>query len=147
MIFLEFRSRFIKFWGNLWISSQSHRAFPTGFPLSSVGVCRYFLEQPNTKSECRNKHAVDLLLLKILQKFTMSPFKLKKNQCQKAVSCVFLPFWYHTAVFITTFNNFNFHWFEQIFWSLECSNSRTLTAHLNYAIVEHRIRLCPKWHS
>ena len=37
MVFLEFRLKFIKFWGNLWISSHTHWAFLTGFPMSSIG--------------------------------------------------------------------------------------------------------------
>ena len=46
MVFLEFRSKFTKFGGNSWNSSQALRAFITGFPVSSMGVCGYFLEQP-----------------------------------------------------------------------------------------------------
>ena len=37
MVFLEFRLKFAKFWGNLWISSHTHWAFLTGFPMSSIG--------------------------------------------------------------------------------------------------------------
>ena len=37
MVFLEFRLKFTKFWGNLWISSHTHWAFLTGFPMSSIG--------------------------------------------------------------------------------------------------------------
>ena len=35
--FLEFRSKFTKFRGNSWNSSQVHWAFITGFPMSSMG--------------------------------------------------------------------------------------------------------------
>ena len=37
MVFLDFRSKFTKFCGNPWISSQAHWAFTTGFPMSSMG--------------------------------------------------------------------------------------------------------------
>ena len=37
MIFVEFRSKFRKFGGNSWISSQVYQAFSTGFPMSSMG--------------------------------------------------------------------------------------------------------------
>ena len=37
MVLLEFRSKFPKFSGNSWNSSQAHQAFITGFPLSSTG--------------------------------------------------------------------------------------------------------------
>ena len=37
MVFMEFRSKFAKIWGNSWISSQAHRAFTSGFPMSSMG--------------------------------------------------------------------------------------------------------------
>ena len=37
MVFLEFRLKFTKFWGNLWISSHTQRAFLTGFPMPSMG--------------------------------------------------------------------------------------------------------------
>ena len=37
MILVEFRSKFTKFWGNSWISSQAYQAFSTGFPMSSIG--------------------------------------------------------------------------------------------------------------
>ena len=33
MVFLEFRSKFTKFCGNSWISSQAHWAFTTGIPM------------------------------------------------------------------------------------------------------------------
>ena len=36
MVFLEFRLKFTKFWENLWISSHTHWAFLTGFPMSSM---------------------------------------------------------------------------------------------------------------
>ena len=36
MILMEFRSKFTKFWGNSWISSQAYKALPTGFPVSSM---------------------------------------------------------------------------------------------------------------
>ena len=36
MVFLEFQSKFTKFRGNSWNSSQSHPAFITGFPMSSM---------------------------------------------------------------------------------------------------------------
>ena len=39
----EFCKILRKFWGNSWNSSQAQRAFITGFPLSSMGVCGYFL--------------------------------------------------------------------------------------------------------
>ena len=42
MIFVEFRSKFTKFWGNLWISSQAYQAFSTGFPVSSMGCVWIF---------------------------------------------------------------------------------------------------------
>ena len=45
MTLVEFQSKFTKVWGNSWISSQAYQAFPTGFPLSSMGcVCGYLLE-------------------------------------------------------------------------------------------------------
>ena len=37
MVFLEFRLKFAKFWGYLWISSHTHWAFLTRFPMSSMG--------------------------------------------------------------------------------------------------------------
>ena len=40
MILLEFRSKFTKCKGNSWNSSQAHRAFITGFPMSSIGGVR-----------------------------------------------------------------------------------------------------------
>ena len=36
MIFVEFRSKCTKFWGNSWISSQALQAFSPGFPMSSM---------------------------------------------------------------------------------------------------------------
>ena len=44
MVSLEFRLKFTTFWGNLWISSRTHWPFLTGFPVSSMGRCGYFLE-------------------------------------------------------------------------------------------------------
>ena len=37
MVFLEFLSKFTKFCGNSWNSCQAHRAFITGFRMSSMG--------------------------------------------------------------------------------------------------------------
>ena len=37
MIFVEFWSKFTKFLGNPWISSQVYLAFSTGFPMLSIG--------------------------------------------------------------------------------------------------------------
>ena len=36
MVFLEFQLKFAKVWRNLWISSHTHWAFLTGFPMSSM---------------------------------------------------------------------------------------------------------------
>ena len=37
MVVVEFQLKFTKFRGNLWISSHTHWAFLTGFPMSSMG--------------------------------------------------------------------------------------------------------------
>ena len=53
MNFLEFRSKFKKFGENLRNSSRAHKAFITGFSISSMGVCGYFLEWPIINSSVR----------------------------------------------------------------------------------------------
>ena len=37
MVFVEFRPKFTKFWGNVWISSHAQQALCTGIPMSSMG--------------------------------------------------------------------------------------------------------------
>ena len=37
MVFVEFRSKFTKFWRTSWTSRQARQAFTTGFPMLSMG--------------------------------------------------------------------------------------------------------------
>ena len=45
MVFLEFRLKFTKFWGYLWISSHTEH-FLQDFQCRPWGVCGYFLDYP-----------------------------------------------------------------------------------------------------